>query len=160
MLNNYLYVFNTIWELNLTHWMDWGKLRHVVDDAVQAKLTALRRARPNLLWRDEVLVLAAGGKTTYLSEVSAGDKLVVASTDGSTREATVGRAKVEPRPCVQVDLQQGGSIFLQQAETVRLAGVAGPLPVTRAQVGDVVLVRPDDKGTHVGQRISVPVDER
>ena len=105
-------------------------------------------------------VLAAGGKTTYLSEVVAGDKLVVASTDGSTREATVGRAKVEPRPCVQVDLQQGGSVFLQQAETVRLAGVAGPLPVTRAQVGDVVLVRPDDKGTHVGQRISVPVDER
>ena len=105
-------------------------------------------------------VLAAGGKTTYLSEVSAGDTLVVASTDGSTREATVGRAKVEPRPCVQVDLQQGGSVFLQQAETVRLAGVAGPLPGTRAQVGDVVLVRPDDKGTHVGQRISVPVDER
>ncbi len=105
-------------------------------------------------------VLAAGGKTTYLSEVAAGDTLVVATTDGATREATVGRAKVEPRPCVQVDLQQGGSVFLQQAETVRLAGVAGPLPVTRAQVGDVVLVRPDDKGTHVGQRISVPVDER
>ena len=38
MLNNYLYVFNTIWELNLTHWMDWGKLRHVVDDAVRSKL--------------------------------------------------------------------------------------------------------------------------
>ena len=58
-------------------------------------------------------------KTTYLSEVVAGDTLVVASTDGSTREATVGRAKVEPRPCVQVDLQPGGSVFLQQAETVR-----------------------------------------
>ena len=38
MLNNYLYVFNTIWEMNLTHWMDWGKLRHVVDDAVRSKL--------------------------------------------------------------------------------------------------------------------------
>ena len=86
--------------------------------------------------------------------------LVVASTDGSTREATVGRAKVEPRPCVQVDLQPGGSVFLQQAETVRLAGPAGPLPVTRVQVGDEVLVRPDSMGTHVGQRISVPVDER
>ena len=105
-------------------------------------------------------VLAAGGKTTYLSEVVAGDKLVVASTDGATREATVGRAKVEPRPCVQVDLQQGGSVFLQQAETVRLAGVAGPLPVTQARIGDIVLVRPDSMGTHVGQRISVPVDER
>ena len=105
-------------------------------------------------------VLAADGKTTYLSEVSAGDTLVVASTDGSTREATVGRAKVEPRPCVQVDLQPGGSVFLQQAETVRLAGPAGPLPVTRVQVGDEVLVRPDSMGTHVGQRISVPVDER
>ena len=104
-------------------------------------------------------VLAADGKTTYLSEVT-GDTLVVASTDGSTREATVGRAKVEPRPCVQVDLQPGGSVFLQQAETVRLAGPAGPLPVKRVQVGDEVLVRPDSMGTHVGQRISVPVDER
>ena len=108
-------------------------------------------------------VLAAGGKTTYLSEVVAGDKLLVATTSGATREATVGRAKVEPRPCVKVDAARGGasgSVFLQQAETVRLAGVAGPLPVTRARVGDEILVRPDDKGTHVGRRISVPVEER
>lgn len=33
-----MYVFNTIWEMNLTHWMDWGKLRHVVDDAIDSKL--------------------------------------------------------------------------------------------------------------------------
>jgi 3-dehydroquinate synthase II len=108
-------------------------------------------------------VLAAAGKTTYLSEVVAGDKLLVATTSGATREATVGRAKVEPRPCVKVDAARGGasgSVFLQQAETVRLAGVAGPLPVTRARVGDEILVRPDDKGTHMGQRISVPVEER
>lgn len=104
-------------------------------------------------------VLAAGGKTTYLSEVVAGDKLLVATTSG----ATLHRAKVEPRPCVKVDAARGGasgSVFLQQAETVRLVGVAGPLPVTRARVSDEILVRPDDKGTHVGRRISVPVEER
>lgn len=40
MLNNYVYVFNTAWEMNLTHWIDWGRLRHVVDDAVRSDLGA------------------------------------------------------------------------------------------------------------------------
>ncbi|KAH8091866.1 3-dehydroquinate synthase [Aureococcus anophagefferens] len=54
-----------------------------------------------------------------------------------------------------------GNVFLQQAETVRLAGAAGdPLAVTKAKAGDRVLVAFDDRGTHVGGRISVRVDER
>ena len=56
--------------------------------------------------------------------------------------------------------ESGATVFLQQAETVRLAGVDGPLPVTRAAAGDIVLGRGDDRGTHVGRRISVPVEER
>ena len=40
VLNNYLYMFNTAWEFNLTHWVDWGKLRHWVDDAVVSKVGA------------------------------------------------------------------------------------------------------------------------
>ena len=49
-------------------------------------------------------ILRADGKTSYLSEVKAGDELLVASrAGGSTRSAVVGRAKVEPRPCLRVD---------------------------------------------------------
>ena len=49
---------------------------------------------------------------------------------------------------------------MQQAETVRLAGVGGPLPVTKARAGDAVLVQADERGTHVGMRISVDVKEK
>ena len=109
-------------------------------------------------------VMMADYKTKYLSELSSGDEVLVVSENGGTRPATIGRLKIERRPFLKIIwenvYQISNSIYLQQAETVRLAGPAGPLPVTRAQVGDVVLVRPDDKGTHVGQRISVPVDER
>ena len=108
-------------------------------------------------------VAMADGKTKYLSEVGAGDRVLVVSGRGS-RAAEVGRAKVEPRPTLRVDLERGGkkgNVFLQQAETVRLAGAAGdPLAVTKAKAGDRVLVAFDDRGTHVGGRISVRVDER
>lgn len=36
MLNNYLYVFNTMWEANLTHLLSAGTLTHVVDDKVDS----------------------------------------------------------------------------------------------------------------------------
>jgi len=53
-----------------------------------------------------------------------------------------------------------GQLFLQQAETVRLAGEAGGLPVTRAKRGDTVLVRTTALGTHVGRSITARVTER
>ena len=111
-------------------------------------------------------VRMADGSTKYLSEVQSGDQLQLYSSDtgAGSRAATVGRIKIEPRPCLMVEFEVGGGgraqTFLQQAETVRLAGALGPLPVTRARIGDEVLVRPDSMGTHVGQRISVAVDER
>ena len=50
---------------------------------------------------------------------------------------------------------------LRGGKGVRLAGAAGdPLAVTKAKAGDRVLVAFDDRGTHVGGRISVRVDER
>ena len=78
-------------------------------------------------------VLAADGKTTYLSEVSAGDTLVVA-----TRTAPRGE-----RPSRQsgaaalraVDLQPGGSVFLQQAETATAGLGDRPRHASRSRRG-------------------------
>ena len=108
----------------------------------------------------------ADGATKYLEEVVAGDAVLVASAGGgAARAAVVGRCKVEPRPTLRVDLARGdrtANVFLQQAETVRLARApdGAPLPVTAVAPGDEVLVSADDKGTHVGMRISVRVEER
>ena len=85
--------------------------------------------------------------------------------------AIVGRCKVEPRPTLRVEFESssGGSgndttsaaqVFLQQAETVRLAGVEGPLAVTEAVVGAEVLTRVTTRGTHVGRTISAKVAEK
>ena len=52
-------------------------------------------------------------------------------------------------------------IFLQQAETVRLAAAAdGGTPVTSLVVGDSIMVHCSAQGTHVGAPISVSVEER
>eukprot|EP00903_Cladosiphon_okamuranus_P018913 g17395.t1 len=68
--------------------------------------------------------LLADGSTKYLSELCAGDKVLVTNWKGESRKVAIGRLKVETRPMIMVEFQgQSGSIgqlFLQQAETVRL----------------------------------------
>mmetsp|Transcript_51302 Transcript_51302/g.133259 ORF Transcript_51302/g.133259 Transcript_51302/m.133259 type:complete len:381 (-) Transcript_51302:156-1298(-) len=123
-------------------------------------------------------VLLADGSSKYLSEVVAGDAiLVMRSSDGRRRSCTIGRCKVEPRPLVKIEfaldgegeLSEGdavgvglarGQLFLQMAETVRLAGEGGGLPVTHAKPGDALLVRVTSFGTHVGRTIKAKVTER
>ena len=60
-----------------------------------------------------------------------------------------------------------GQLFLQQAETVRLATTEGALPVTTAAAASSagtrlprVRVRSSAQGTHVGRAIKARVDER
>lgn len=116
-------------------------------------------------------VLMADGSTKYLAEVRAGDEVAAVRPDGGARAVTVGRCKVEPRPTLRVDFDfdgpaggQGGQLFLQQAETVRLAGDASAAPawtaVTELAAGGRVLVRTAASGTHVGRAISARVEER
>ncbi len=112
-------------------------------------------------------VLMADGGTKYLSEVCAGDRVLVARVGGGCgRAAVVGRCKTETRPMLRVEFATAanatGQVFLQQAETVRIAREAhtGPLPVTCASASDHILVRCTDRGTHVGRQIDARVDEK
>jgi len=123
-------------------------------------------------------VALAGGRTKYLSEVVAGDEVVVVDTAAVTgsapmpfRHIAVGRCKTEPRPvlCVRFsDGERSGQLLLQQAETVRIpvlrTGGAdsewAPRAVTALEVGDSLLVRWAEQGTHVGRRIAAAVSER
>ncbi|MEM2884625.1 MAG: 3-dehydroquinate synthase II [Thermoproteota archaeon] len=108
-------------------------------------------------------VLAPGGVTEYLSELRAGKKVLVASRAG-TREAVVGRVKVERRPLVLVEAElrgRLGKIVLQDAETIRLVSPEGSLSVSELDEGSEVLVRQESGGRHFGQRVEAEeIDER
>lgn len=100
-------------------------------------------------------VLAPEGKTMYLSELEAGQEVLVVSKDGSARKVTVGRAKIERRPLRLIKAKVNddeGTVLLQNAETIRLVGSNGNLiPVTEAKEGQEVLVYfSEAKARHFG----------
>jgi 3-dehydroquinate synthase class II len=75
-------------------------------------------------------ILQPDGTTRYLSELRAGDELlVVDARSGRTRTVILGRAKIERRPLLLIqcrsedsmDAQQSATMIVQNAETVRLA---------------------------------------
>ena len=108
--------------------------------------------------------LMADNSTKYLSELNAGDKVAVVTTDGTRRSASVGRLKIERRPFLIVKFEcdsMGGQIMTQQVETVRLVSPSGEaVSVTELQPGDQILVRVENSMRHIGQALHGEVNER
>lgn len=102
-------------------------------------------------------------RTRYLEELRPGDALMVVHADGRTQRATVGRVKTEIRPMLRIDAEangQRGTIFLQNAETIRLTQPdATPVSVVQLTPGDQVLCRLDTAGRHFGMRITEDIRE-
>ena len=111
-------------------------------------------------------ILGADGKTRYLSELQAGDKVQLVDKSGARRDAIVGRIKMERRPLVMVKAEcdgQEGTAMLQNAETIRLVRPDGkPLAITEAKEGDEILVHiaGQAKGRHFGGEVDEFVVER
>ncbi len=99
-------------------------------------------------------VLAERTKTRYLSEIRAGDEVLVVNRNGKSRTAHVGRSKLERRPLVLVEAQTENGhtcvTLLQNAETIRLVTPAASTPVTELKQGDEVLVHIQEGGRHFG----------
>jgi 3-dehydroquinate synthase II len=104
------------------------------------------------------------GKTAYLSDLKAGDRVMVNGAKGACREATVGRVKIEQRPLLLIDAEHQGSqvsIILQNAETIRLVQADGAaVSVAALQVGDVVLGALDIAGRHFGMAVNESILEK
>ena len=104
-----------------------------------------------------------GGATRYLSELAAGERVLVFGPDGKAREATVGRVKIERRPLLLVEAScegHSGSILLQNAETIRLTGPgAEAVSVSRLKIGDSVLIAAESAGRHFGIKIEETIIE-
>jgi 3-dehydroquinate synthase II len=110
--------------------------------------------------------LVAGGKTSYLSEISAGDRVLIVNSAGETEEATVGRVKIEKRPLLLVEAEpEGGetpiSAVLQNAETIRLMREDGSaVSVIDLKPGDRILGRTEKGGRHFGHAIKETILEK
>ena len=102
--------------------------------------------------------LASLQKTRYLSELKAGDEVLIVDRKGKTRPASVGRIKIELRPLILVEAEAKGKkikTILQNAETIRLVTPKGSKPVTELKAGDEVLAHlATSAGRHFG--VAVP----
>jgi len=124
-------------------------------------------------------ILMHDATTKYLSELKPGDQVEVYNCVSRTaRPVAVGRLKQELRPSVLIELESDekgisrrGQVFLQQAETVRLASDASNgefIRVTDLEAHTVrddqctcpVLLRITTKGTHVGKAYGGSVKEK
>ena len=112
-------------------------------------------------------VRAPGGETRYLSELESGDEIQLVDTDGTTREAIVGRAKIERRPMfrveAEVEAEEGRDrveTLLQNAETIKIATRDGRTAVTDLEPGDEVRVYHEDTARHFGEAVEERIIEK
>ncbi|TAN45686.1 MAG: 3-dehydroquinate synthase II [Candidatus Methanoperedens sp.] len=108
--------------------------------------------------------IRVGEKTRYLSELCAGDDVLVVNSGGETRPVVVGRIKIERRPLMLVEAEVEGTkikTLLQNAETIKLVGAdMKPVPVTALKEGDEVLVYFEAAARHFGIKIEETIIEK
>ncbi|TYL40708.1 3-dehydroquinate synthase II [Natronococcus pandeyae] len=104
------------------------------------------------------------GGTKYLSELQSGDEVQIVDTDGNTREAIVGRVKIEKRPMFRIALEtnDGDRIetLLQNAETIKVPTSAGRTAVTDLEAGDELLLYYEDTARHFGEAVEESIIEK
>ncbi len=105
-----------------------------------------------------------GGKTRYLSELAAGDQILITDFHGSTVTGIVGRLKIEKRPLMLIKAEVKGkpvSTIVQNAETIRLTDPSGKaVSVVGLKAGDKVLVAVEEGGRHFGYKIDETINEK
>jgi 3-dehydroquinate synthase II len=112
-------------------------------------------------------VRSPGGGTKYLAELASGDEVQVVDTEGDTREAVVGRVKIEKRPMfrVQAEVETDSGVdrietLLQNAETIKVRTREGRTAVTDLDAGDEVLVYYEDVARHFGEAVEESIIEK
>jgi len=98
-------------------------------------------------------VMCSPDKTRYISELKAGEELMIVDRNGNARFANIGRVKIEWRPLLLIEAEHDGKRFktiTQNAETIRLVTEKGSTSVTALKPGDEVLACILDGGRHFG----------
>ena len=104
------------------------------------------------------------GGTKYLSELKSGDEVQVVDLNGRTREAIVGRVKIEKRPMFRLALEtpEGDRVetLLQNAETIKVATSDGRKAVTDLEEGDELKLYYEDTARHFGEAVEESIIEK
>lgn len=112
----------------------------------------------------QAYVMVPGNKTRYLSELVAGDEVLIVNTKGETRTAYVGRSKIERRPLILIEAEYEGKTIrtlLQNAETIRIVDAKdNALSVADIKVGDKVKVYIEKSARHFGIAIDETIIEQ
>jgi 3-dehydroquinate synthase II len=100
--------------------------------------------------------LSSLNKTRYLSELKAGDEVLVVNRQGRVRSTHVGRVKIELRPLLLIEAEHEGKrikTIVQNAETIRLVTKKGSTSVAELKTGDEVLAYVTEGGRHFGKLV-------
>ena len=98
-------------------------------------------------------VLSSPARTRYLSELKAGDEVLIADREGRSRSTNVARVKIEWRPMILVEAEYEGKLIktiIQNAETIRLVTPEASKSVAELETGDKVLAHVAEGGRHFG----------
>jgi len=107
-------------------------------------------------------IMLPDGKTKYLSELRAGDDVLLVNRGGTTQVASIGRCKAEFRPMLLVTATHDGEEYttiLQNAETVKLVTPKGSVSVNALKKGDEVLAYLIEGGRHFGMAVKEKIKE-
>jgi 3-dehydroquinate synthase II len=105
-------------------------------------------------------IMMADGKTKYIAELKSGDKILIVASSGIKRPGIIGRLKIEKRPFLAIywenNYDRVSSIFLQQAETVRVVCQNGEVKsVTELSKGDSILCHQSTHTRHIGNKVDI-----
>ncbi len=137
-------------------------LFHVASEAVGSTFSRPRPFRVNA-GAAHSYVLMADGTTRYLAELEGGDSVLAAVPGGAARAVRVGRIKLERRPLVQVRADDAGTsrtVFLQEAETVRLSAPDRRIATTELSAGARVAGVRLPPARHLGTAVQETIEER
>ena len=100
----------------------------------------------------------------YLTDLTAGSRVLCVNTRGEAREMTVGRVKIEMRPllCIRGEVDgQELNVIVQDDWHIRLMGADGkPKNATAIRPGDRLLAHLSAPGRHVGIKVDETIIEK
>jgi 3-amino-4-hydroxybenzoic acid synthase len=100
----------------------------------------------------------------YVTDLSAGSKVLCVDYHGNTREISVGRTKIEIRPLLLIKGEANDrelNVIVQDDWHIRLMGSDGkPRNATKIKVGDELLAYLSNPGRHVGIAVNETIIEK
>jgi len=100
----------------------------------------------------------------YITDLTAGSKVLCVNTKGETRELVVGRIKMEVRPLLLIKGEAAGkelNVIVQDDWHIRIMGADGkPKNASIIKPGEELLAYVCEPGRHVGIKVNETIFEK